>query len=308
MARKPRIEYPGAFYHVMARGNRKIKIFLDDEDREKFLKTVLRYKEKYDLVVYAFTLMDNHFHLLVETRHFPLSKAMQGMLQSYTQWHNRRYNKVGHLFQGRYKAILCDRDSYLIVLVRYIHLNPVRAGYVDFPEEYLWSSHRTYLGLTQSDLVDVDLVLDEFDARRSKSIRLYSAFINEALGEGRKGEFYFLRDQRVLGDDGFYAQVMKQIKKKPEKMDGALRDKTLEDVVKKVKQLTGIGPGQLAGRERDSDVMKARSLFINLCSAFTKMKKKEIAKFLKRQPGSLGFIEGKLSESEIMKTIEDLRW
>lgn len=308
MARKPRIEYPGAFYHVIARGNRRIKIFLDDEDREKFLRTVIKYKKKYDLVVYAYTLMDNHIHLLIETGRAPLSKAMQGMLQSYTQWHNRRYEKVGHLFQGRYKAILCDKGSYLLVLIRYIHLNPVRAGYVDFPEEYLWSSHRKYLGLASSDLVDVDFVLSQLASKREKAVKLYREFVSDALGEGRREEYYFLRDQRILGDEAFYLQVMKRIKKKPARMDVVLSDKTLEDIVRKVKQLTGIGSDELSGRKRSADVMKARSLFINLCSVFTKVKRKEMARFLDRQPGSLGYLEGILPESELMQIMNDLRW
>ena len=143
MARKPRIEYSGAFYHVITRGNRKETIFFDAEDREKFLDKLLEYKKRYNFILYAYTLMNNHIHLLIETEETPLSKIMQGLLQSHAQWHNRKYKTVGHLFQGRYKAILCDRNEYLLVLVRYIHLNPVRAGIVKDPADYRWSSHRS---------------------------------------------------------------------------------------------------------------------------------------------------------------------
>ena len=109
MARKPRIEYPGAFYHVMTRGNRKEAIFKDDKDRLRFLQKLLEYKERYGFVLYGYTLLKNHIHLLIETRDAPLSRIMQGFLQSYTQWYNDKYRTVGHLFQGRYKAISCDK-------------------------------------------------------------------------------------------------------------------------------------------------------------------------------------------------------
>ena len=109
MARKPRIEYPGAFYHVIARGNRKEPIFLNDEDRKNLLDRLKGYKNRYSFILYAYVLMDNHIHLLMETREIPLSKVMQGVLQSYTQWYNKKYQTVGHLFQGRYKAMLCDK-------------------------------------------------------------------------------------------------------------------------------------------------------------------------------------------------------
>jgi len=137
MARKSRIEYPGAFYHVMTRGNRKQVVFKDDKDRLKFLRKLLEYKEKYGFALYAYILMKNHIHLLIETRDVPLSRIMQGLLQSYTQWYNGKYRVVGHLFQGRYKAILCDKKVYLLNLIRYIHLNCIRVGLVKEPSAYI---------------------------------------------------------------------------------------------------------------------------------------------------------------------------
>jgi len=137
MARKSRIEYPGAFYHVMTRGNRKQVVFKDDKDRLKFLRKLLEYKEKYGFALYAYILMKNHIHLLIETRDVPLSRIMQGLLQSYTQWYNGKYRTVGHLFQGRYKAILCDKKVYLLNLIRYIHLNCIRVGLVKEPSAYI---------------------------------------------------------------------------------------------------------------------------------------------------------------------------
>ena len=126
MARKPRVEYDGAFYHVIVRGNQRQRTFHDDQDRISYLERLEHYRQRYGFRLFAYVLMSNHVHLLLETKSVPLSKIMQGIQFSYTQRYNRRHRKVGHLFQGRYKAILCDRDAYLLELVRYIHLNPGR--------------------------------------------------------------------------------------------------------------------------------------------------------------------------------------
>jgi REP element-mobilizing transposase RayT len=127
MARKPRIEFEGALYHVITRGNQKQRIFRGTEDYERYLKILGDYKTRYDFALYAYVLMGSHVHLLMETKAVPLSRILQGINQSYTMYFNRRHTTVGHLFQGRYKAILCDQDSYLISLVKYIHMNPIRA-------------------------------------------------------------------------------------------------------------------------------------------------------------------------------------
>jgi len=116
MARKPRVEFDGVFYHVIVRGNQRQKIFGDDRDRLAYLERLEQYRERFGFSVYAYVLMANHIHLLVETKIVPLSKIMQGIQFTYTQTFNRRHRTVGHLFQGRYKAILCDRDEYLLEL------------------------------------------------------------------------------------------------------------------------------------------------------------------------------------------------
>jgi REP element-mobilizing transposase RayT len=136
MPRLPRIEFTGAFYHIIVRGNNKQSIFLDDQDRYKYLGLLERYKKQHGFIIYAYTLMNNHVHLLIETLRTPISKIMQVINFTYTSYFNRKHKKVGHLFQGRYKSYLCDRDTYLLALVRYIHLNPVRAKLAKNPQEY----------------------------------------------------------------------------------------------------------------------------------------------------------------------------
>ena len=146
MARKPRIEFEGALYHVITRGNQRQQIFNATEDYERYLKILEDYKLRYDFLIYAYILMENHVHLLMETKEVPLSKILQGINQRYTMYFNRRYATVGHLFQGRYKAMLCERDSYLLSLVQYIHMNPVRLGRAKSPAAYPWSSHSLISG------------------------------------------------------------------------------------------------------------------------------------------------------------------
>lgn len=159
MARRPRVFAPGLLYHVIARGNRRQAVFLDDGDYETYLDRLAAYRTRYAVTLYAYCLMPNHVHLVARTADAPLDRFMQGLQQSYTQRYNRRHGQVGHVFQGRYKALLCSLDEYLITLVRYVHLNPVRAGLAARAEDYPYSGHRAYLAGGPADLVDPKPVL-----------------------------------------------------------------------------------------------------------------------------------------------------
>src|SRR5215510_11894108 len=165
MARRPRVLVPGLLYHVIARGNQRQPTFLTDLDFRAYLTRLTAYRKRYGVSLLAYCLMPNHVHLLARTSEPPLSKFMQGLQQSYTQWFNRVHGKVGHLFQGRYKAIVCDRDEYLTTLVRYIHLNPVRAGLVEQPDAYPYSGHRAYLAGEAMGPIDSDPVLGMLGGR-----------------------------------------------------------------------------------------------------------------------------------------------
>ena len=146
MARPVRIESAGALYHVIVRGNERKAVFRDDGDRNDYLRRLAHYGEKFGFRLLAYCLMDNHVHLAIETGKAPLSRVMAGLQSSYTQYFNRRHRRVGHLFQGRYKAFLIEKDAYGLALLRYIHENPVKAGVVSAPHEYEWSSDRYYRG------------------------------------------------------------------------------------------------------------------------------------------------------------------
>ena len=172
MARKPRIEFEGAFYHVLTRGNQKQKIFKENDDLNIYLEILFDYKKRYNYYLFSYVLMSNHVHLLIQTQKTPLSKILQGVNQRYTAYFNRKYKTVGHLFQGRYKAILCDRDEYMLSLVKYIHMNPVRARVAESPAGYKWSSHSTYSKRITEGIVDTDIVLRMFSEDKAKARKL----------------------------------------------------------------------------------------------------------------------------------------
>ncbi len=159
MARPPRVFGPGLLYHVIVRGNRREAVFRGDGDYEIYRHRLAVYRARYAVTVHAYCLMPNHVHLVLGTAEAPLDRFMQCLQQSYTQRFNRRYAQVGHVFQGRYKALLCETDEYLVTLVRYVHQNPVRAGLAARAEDYPYSGHRAYLGGVATELVDPTLVL-----------------------------------------------------------------------------------------------------------------------------------------------------
>lgn len=215
MARKPRVHIPGALYHVIARGNQRQKVFRSASDCSHYLELLSRYRGRYGFRVYAYVLMPNHIHLLLEVGSIPLSKVMQGLHQAYTLYFNHKYRLVGHLFQGRYKALICDRDSYLLELVRYLHLNPVRSKLVKDPALYTWSSHGLYLQKLSGgqNLVETDRVLIQFSRKRSEATSRYRRFVLEGIGGGHREDFYAAKEQRYLGDDEFVEQVSRGVEK-----------------------------------------------------------------------------------------------
>jgi len=217
MARKPRIVYPGALYHVMLRGNDGQTIFFDDKDRTRFYLLLQEGIERFGHRVHGFCLMTNHVHLAIQMGEIPLSRILQNLGFRYTRWVNWRQKRSGHLFQGRYRAVLVDADIYLRELVRYIHLNPVRAGVVKEPEDYGWSGHRAYLGLEIIPWLTTDWVLSQFSKRLSQARKAYSSYVQEGK-RGSHQEGYHKGteiDSRILGDDDFIDHVLEREPRRP---------------------------------------------------------------------------------------------
>jgi REP-associated tyrosine transposase len=205
MARPLRIEYPGAYYHVTSRGNERKAIFRGDADREKFLELLGRAVEEFHLRLHGYVLMSNHYHLLVETPKSGLNRALRYLNGVYTQTFNRRHRRVGHLFQGRYKAILVDKDSYLLELSRYIHLNPWRLKKSEDPFKYRWSSLNAYVGAVAIPrwLTGAE-VLSEFGSRGKRG---YREFIVDGMTTGIKTPWEEVRGQVVMGSEQFVEKV-----------------------------------------------------------------------------------------------------
>lgn len=202
MARPLRIEYPGAVYHITSRGNAKGMIFDDDRDRQKFLDVLGSVVKKYSWLCHAYCLMGNHYHLLIETPDGNLCRGMRQLNGVYTQAFNRRHNRPGHLFQGRYKAILVEKDNYLLALCRYIVLNPVAAGLVSSPGDWPWSSYLGTMGrISVPGFLTTEWVLAQFASTRRKACSLYDAFVHQGLGLPSVWEH--LRGGVLLGDEDF---------------------------------------------------------------------------------------------------------
>ena len=190
MARKPRILIEGGFYHVMLRGNGGDAIFFSDDDRVEFERLVAEGVTRFGHRIHAYCWMTNHVHLAIQTESTPLSKIIQNLAFRYTRWVHRRQNQIGHLFQGRYKAIMVEADSYFLELVRYIHLNPVRAGLVRNPEDHFWSGHDAYLGRRHVAWLTTEWVLSQWGTRINAARARYRQFVREGVAEGRREDFH----------------------------------------------------------------------------------------------------------------------
>ncbi|KUK27741.1 MAG: Transposase [Acetothermia bacterium 64_32] len=215
MARPLRVEFPGALYHITSRGNAGEPIFLDDEDRLTFLDILAEVVKRYRFLCHAYCLMGNHYHLLIETQEANLSRGIRQLNGVYTQAFNRRHGRYGHLFQGRYKAILVEKDPYLLEVARYIVLNPVRAGVVKQPGRWRWSSYRSTAGLEEPpSFLEVEWLLSQFAPDLERARRMYRRFVAQGKGVELWGG---LKGGVILGGERFVEEIKPLLKeRKPE--------------------------------------------------------------------------------------------
>jgi REP element-mobilizing transposase RayT len=212
MARPLRIEYEGAVYQITVCGNARENIFLDDEGRKSFLAILGSVVERFNWLCHAYCLMDNHYHLLLETPDANLSQGMRQLNGVYTQAFNRRHDRVGHLLQGRFKSILIEKEAYLLEVARYIVLNPVRAKLVSHPRYWKWSSYTTTAGIRQApQFLTTDWILAQFGSEKEEAQQAYRRFVAEGKGvslwEGLQGGI-------LLGSDPFVKQIMPLLRSK----------------------------------------------------------------------------------------------
>ena len=222
MSRAWRIEYEGALYHLLSRGNQGNDIFEDNRDRKIFFDTVGEMSERFEVEIFAYVLMSNHYHLLLRTHHANIKKAMHWFGTTYTQRFNTRHNRSGHLFQGRYKSILVQNDAYLLRLSCYIHRNPLRAGVVNRLADYRWSSYLSYgYGRKNPEWLSTDLILSQFkglDQHRRYRIMVqkYAKEEKRLLEDLRHGLFW--------GSQHFVDKIRKQ--HLPSKIDSSVPQQT----------------------------------------------------------------------------------
>ena len=255
MPRKPRLHFPGAVYHVILRGNRGQDLFLDLTDRRQFYSLLQNGTERFGHRIHAFCLMSNHLHLAIQVGEIPLARIMQNLGFRYTQYFNRRHRKIGHLFHGRYKALLVEADSYLLELVRYVHLNPVRAAMAERPEDYPWSGHRAYLGLEHFSWLTTDWVMAQFATTREAAHNHYRQFVDGGLQEGHRAEFHRGSfEGRALGTDNFIEEALARAEEPVHPRP------SLEAITAAVCSVYGISPAAVGSRARVRSISEARAV------------------------------------------------
>ena len=273
MARPLRIEYPGAVYHVICRGNNRQNIFKDDRDRKRYFNKLISYCDLKEVSLLCYCLLSNHIHLLMETPQGNLSKLMQPFQTSYTMYFNRRHHRSGHVFEQRYKAFVIDRDNYLLQVSRYIHRNAVEARLVHRPQDYFWSSYGAYVNGRRVRGLTTATVLEQMGGKQQDQIRNYRKYV-ESSAEGMSEDPPPTIKQVVIGDEQFAEEVSK--KRRP-----GIVTCTLSDVEKAICQVTQIDREELARPQRTPAVNRARELFMYLARRHTDASLREVAQRLR---------------------------
>jgi len=291
MARQIRIEYAGAWYHITCRGNERRRIFGDEADREKLLEQLAESQALYEVEVHAYVLMTNHFHLLIKTTYPNLQKFMQRFNTSYTMYYNRKYNRSGHLYQGRYKAILVEADEYLLELSRYIHLNPVKIrknSKLSIQDKgkllraYRWSSYQGYVQQRKREKnVSYEEVLSVLSGKDiAKAREQYKTFMIDGIGKESPDKIWEeVRGQAILGSEGFVDWVYEKYlmnRRRDKKEQGGLeeirtKDLSIEKIVEQVAKQYKVKTEEIS--KKKSRHGEARSIMIELCRRYVTKKK-----------------------------------
>ena len=307
MPRQPRLDTPGALHHVIGRGIDGLKIFANRKDCKDFLDRLKDICEREALSIYAWVLMDNHFHLLVRTGKLQLSDSMRKLLTGYVVNYNRRHKRYGHLFQNRYKSILCEDDPYLLELTRYIHLNPLRAGIVkDLAElkRYEWCGHSVIMGVVKREWQDKETILAYFGKRRKRAIEKYEDFVEDGIKAGSRPELIggglirslggwsqvlslrrvgskVFSDERILGSSEFVKKVTTDVEKKAKetlRLNRKISD--LSSLARHICDGEGIDESDLRSGLRKRDVVKSRRIFCQIAVKKMGYSGADVARFL----------------------------
>jgi len=291
MARKPRIHIPGGFYHVILRGNDGQDIFFLDQDREHLEALVQDGIDRFKHRIHAYCWMSNHVHMLIQVSEVPLSKLIQNLTFRYAIYINKKLPRKGHLFQGRYKAILVDAENYLHELVRYIHLNPVRAEVARNPQDYKWSGHQCYLGMTRKSWLTVEYVLSQYSKGKCTAKRQYEEFVLEGLDGEHRSEFHHgSAEGRLLGDDKFIEEVLEQADKKAE------RRYKVEDIINLVSKKLRVNIEELISLSRQRRLSRVRSIIAFLVTEFGEGTLSDYGRIVRRDLSTLSIGVSRIRE------------
>ena len=307
MPRQPRLDAPGALHHVMGRGIERTHVFHNDGDRTDFVNRLGALCRDGNVVVYAWALMPTHFHLLLRTGERPLSQSMKKLLTGYVVNFNRRHKRYGHLFQNRYKSIICEEDPYLLELTRYIHLNPVRAGRVKGMGElrrYPWTGHAALMGAVPREWQDTATVLSYFGRQRRRAIQRYQEFVRTRSAYGRRPELVggglirslggwaqvlslrrkgtrVASDARMLGSGEFIERLLSEAaKREKETLRFSRKVVDLATLGRKIMAAERIGESALRSGMRTRGVVRARRVFCQVAVKGMGYSGAEVARFL----------------------------
>jgi len=280
MSRPQRLEFSGAVYHVIARGNEQREVFRDDSDRKIYLRRLAHYRDRFRFRLYAYCLMTNHVHLAVETGPVPLSRIVLALHGSYAQKFNQRHQRVGHLFQGRYKALLVQKTSYLLALVRYIHENPVKAGIVREPRLYRWSSDRFYRGERPPEWLDTHGLSELLGADPGREARRYREFMSCEQPESYED---LNAVARVVKGDERFARIAFERAAEPERP----RTWSVERLARVVAGRAGVDIEEMRGRAFSTERAQARAMIGYVARRIGRIPLTKVAEFCHRDGTTL---------------------
>jgi REP element-mobilizing transposase RayT len=285
MPRAPRLEFDGGLYHLMARGNRRQEIFHDDDDRRRFMGRLSTMIGRTDVELYAFVLMPNHVHLVARRRHTPINRFMRDLLSPYARYVNRRYGASGHLFQGRYRGLVCDDNSYLLRLVRYVHLNPLRGGLCQ-GVPYPWSSYPLYLQPDSAPWLRVEPVLELFGRTVEEAYEGFRMF-HEGPDSMEPSEIFVEGFKGTLGDDGFVARAYRRAART--RPNFGTQRKPLDEILSEALETSGhlVEPVEVRGPGRRRAASAARLAFVDLAVRIYGYSYVEVGGYLRRPPSTL---------------------
>jgi putative transposase len=331
MPRQARLDASGVLHHVMGRGIERRKIFRDEHDREDFLRRLAGLSEKGAWIIYAWSLMPNHFHLLVRTGKQPLSRNMRVLMSGYAGYFNRRHRRHGHLFQNRYKSIVCEEETYFLELVRYLHLNPLRSKIVTDIRKldtYPYSGHSAIVGKVDRPWQDKEEVLGRFSDRQKEARRLYREFMEAGVRQGHRPEFVgggllrscggwtgvvelrrgrekYRSDERVLGSSKFIEEIVSEVEKQQERKSRKVR---LETLMGRICKDRGISKEAITGGGRNREVTRARAALAYVWVVYLGRSAYELGRVLGVSPQSLYAASGRIQDAELVTSEAAERW